>query len=44
MEGQVLQMPTVRLLGGDTDGNGLIDISDLVLSAKNLSKDASPWP
>ena len=41
---KVLQLPLVRLLAGDTDGNGVVDIKDLTLPAKNLGKNASPWP
>ena len=41
--GRVLRLPAVTLLGGDTDGNGVIDLPDVTLPAKNLGRDASPW-
>ena len=43
-ENKALLLPLVRLLAGDTDGNGVIDIKDLTLPAKNLGKNASDWP
>ena len=42
-EGGVVELPPVTLLGGDIDANGIIDIKDIVIPAKNLGKDASPW-
>ena len=43
-QGRILQLPAANLLAGDVDGNGLIDLKDLILPAKNLGKKASPWP
>ena len=43
-EDQVLRLPSVRLLGGDSDGNGIINVADLAIPAKNLGKNASDWP
>ena len=40
---QVLELPELTLLGGDFDGDGVVGIRDVVLSASNLDKDASPW-
>ena len=37
-------LPVVKLLGGDVNGDGDIDIIDLVIPAKNLGKMESPWP
>ena len=39
---QDMTLPEVKLLWGDT-GDGRIDVSDLVIPAKNLGKDESPW-
>ena len=40
---QDMTLPEVKLLWGDANGDGLIDIRDLVLPARNLGKDESPW-
>ena len=37
-------LPPVRLLGGDVNLDGTVDIQDLMAPAKNLGKDESPWP
>ena len=42
--GKVLPLPVVRLLAGDVDGNGVIDLKDVTTAAINLGKDSSPWP
>ena len=34
----------VKLLGGDINLDGTVDIQDLMVPAKNLGKDESPWP
>ena len=34
----------VRLLGGDADANGIVDINDLMIAGKNQGKAESPWP
>ena len=36
-------LPTVRLLWGDADGNGIIVLSEVVMLAKNLGMEESPW-
>ena len=41
---KVLLLPLVRLLAGDVDGNGVIELKDVTISAVNLGKDSSPWP
>ena len=37
-------LSTVKLLGGDINLDGTVDIKDLMVPAKNLGKDESPWP
>lgn len=44
VEGTVLELPPLRLLGGDVNGDGVIDIRDIAIPAKNLGKNQSPWP
>ena len=41
-----VSLAAVTLLGGDNDGNGTIDVNDLVIPAKNLGEtgDATPAP
>ena len=36
-------LPPARLLFGDADGNGIIDVKDLSFPAKNLGAEESPW-
>ena len=44
VEGIVLELPPLRLLGGDVNGDGVIDIRDISIPSKNLGKGESPWP
>ena len=41
---KALQLPLVRLLAGDVDGNGVIELKDVTTAAINLGQDSSPWP
>ena len=43
VEGHVLELPELTLLGGDFDGDGVVTIRDVVIPAGNLDKDSSPW-
>ena len=36
-------LPPARLLWGDADGNGVIEVGEVVLPAKNLGIKESPW-
>ena len=40
---QDMPLLAVNLLGGDVNGDGVIDVSDLVLPAKNLGRTETPW-
>ena len=42
--GSVIELPPVRLLAGDLNGDGRDDSQDLALLASNLGKAESPWP
>ena len=37
-------LPTVTLLGGDVDGDAVIDTNDLAIPTRNQGKGESPWP
>jgi hypothetical protein len=39
--GETTTMPDVTLLGGDLDGNGVIDISDLVIGGSHFGSDSA---
>ena len=39
-----MTLPAVRLLGGDVNGDGVVEIQDLAIPSKNLGKSESPWP
>ena len=39
-----MTLPVVKLLGGDFNGDGVIDINDLAILAKNYGRSESPWP
>ena len=41
---QDMDLGTVKLLGGDVNNDGIIDINDVVIPSKNLNKTESPWP
>ena len=41
---QDITLPLVKLLGGDVNGDGVIDVNDLVIPAKNLGKRESSVP
>ena len=41
---QDMTLPTVRLVADDIDGNGLIDVKDLLVAGKNQGASQSPWP
>ena len=41
---QNLVLPEVKLLGGNFNGDNVLDVNDLVIPAKNLGKTESPWP
>ena len=36
-------LPAVDLLGGDTNGDQMIDLDDIATAAKNMGKSGSPW-
>ena len=41
---QNMTLPEVKLRWGDANGDGLIDVRDLVLSGRSLGKTESSWP
>ena len=41
---QDMTLPPVKLLAGDMDGNGVIDVKDLLVAGKNQGTSQSPRP
>ena len=41
---QDMDLGTVKLVGGDVNNDGIIDINDVLIPSKNLNKTESPWP
>ena len=39
-----VSLPTMTLLGGDVNGDGVIDADDLAIPIRNRGKSESPWP
>ena len=44
MVNQNITLPGVKLLNGDVNGDGVIDVNDLVIPARNEGKTWSHWP